>query len=82
MTGLVEIESQLRARLLSFPRPMRGALLGVLRLPSRERGETIGTLYRSGLAKQLSELLMDLEEDRVARTVVVGLLAEIAREDA
>jgi hypothetical protein len=39
----------------------------------------IGKLYRAGTAKKLSELLMDLEEG-YARTVMLGLLAEMQQD--
>jgi hypothetical protein len=63
-----------------FPPPVRAMLLGLLRLPPEERAQATSLLYRSGLAKQLSELLMDLEEHRAARTVVVGLLGMLRVE--
>jgi hypothetical protein len=80
MGALLAIERELRERLLAFPRSMQGALLGILRMPSWERADVIGKLYGSGRAKQLSEFLMDLEDDRYARTVVMGILAEIKHE--
>ncbi len=40
----------------------------------------IGKIYGSGRLREFSELLMDLEDDRYARTVVLGLLAELGRE--
>jgi hypothetical protein len=76
---LRDVEAELRAKLLAFPPPVRGELLSVLRMPPWHRAGIIGSLYRAGRARQLSELLMDLEEDRYARTVVLGLLAELER---
>jgi hypothetical protein len=49
-------------------------------VPTWERADVIGKLYGSGRAKQLSELLMDLEDDRYARTVVMGTLVEMEHE--
>jgi hypothetical protein len=37
-------------------------------------------VYRSGRLLEFSELLIDLEEDRYARTVVLGMLAELEAE--
>ncbi len=48
--------------------------------PSNERADTIGEVYGSGKLLEFSELLMDLEEDRYARTVVMGILAEMEAE--
>jgi hypothetical protein len=80
MADLLQIERDLRERLLAFPPPMRVALLSVLRMPTWERADVIGKLYGSGQARQLSELLMDLEDDRYARTVVMGILVEMEHE--
>jgi hypothetical protein len=80
MTRVLQIEPQLRERLLGFPPPVRIALLNILRMPTWERADVIGKLYGSGQARQLSELLMDLEDDRYTRTVVMGILAEMENE--
>jgi hypothetical protein len=80
MADLLQIERDLRERLLVFPPSVHIALLSVMRMPTWERADVIGKLYGSGRAKQLSELLMDLEDDRYARTVVMGLLAELEHE--
>ncbi len=80
MSDLLAIEQELRERLLAFPRPMRGAFLSVLRMPSWERADVIEKIYGSGRLREFSELLMDLEDDRYARTVVLGLLAELERD--
>jgi hypothetical protein len=80
LSDLLAIERELRERLLAFPPAMRGALLRILWMPSWEGAHVIGSLYRTGMAKQLSELLMDLDGDRYALTVVLALLAEIEHE--
>lgn len=80
MTDLLQIESQLRERLLAFRPPVRVALFSVLRMPTWERADVIGKIYGSGRLREFSELLMDLEEDRYARTVVMGILAEMENE--
>jgi hypothetical protein len=62
-------------QLLAFPSEMRGALFSILRMPS----DVIGKIYASGRLRGLSELLMNLEDDRCARAVVLCLVAELKR---
>ena len=71
------MERAFRNRLLAFRPPMRADFLRILRMPLSERARTIGEIYRSGMLPEFSELLMDLEADLYARTVVLGLLAEL-----
>jgi hypothetical protein len=59
---------------------MRGAFLSILRIPSWKRADVIRKIYGSGRLREFSELLMDLEDDRYARTVDLGLLAKMERE--
>jgi hypothetical protein len=47
----------------------------VLTLPDFERAGVIGDYYNPD-TRQFAELLIDLEEDRVARAVVVRMLRE------
>jgi hypothetical protein len=56
-----------------IPKETRGASLGILRMPSWEGADVIGRIYGSGRLRKLSELLMDLEDDRYARTFVSWL---------
>jgi hypothetical protein len=55
-------------------------LLHVLRLPDVNRAERIGEFYGHPETRIFGELLIDLEEDKAARAVVCGLLAEIGRK--
>jgi hypothetical protein len=51
--------------------------LHVLMLHDFDRADAIGTFWAHPQTPQLGELLIDLEEDRAARAVVFGLLAEM-----
>jgi hypothetical protein len=44
-----------------------------------ERAKRIGEFWASPATRSFGELLIDLEEDRVARAVVVGMLREAER---
>jgi len=54
----------------------RAELLHVLLMPEFERTVRIGEFYGDPRTRTFAELLIDLEEDRVARAVVVGMLRE------
>lgn len=49
-------------------------------LPDFDRAARIGEFWASPATRSFGELLIDLEEDRVARAVVVGLLLEADAE--
>jgi hypothetical protein len=51
-------------------------LLHVLLLPDFERAGMIGEYWGHPRTRAFGELLIDLEEDRMARAVVVGMLHE------
>jgi hypothetical protein len=53
--------------------------LHVLMLPDFERADRIGESRGHPETRSFGELLIDLEEDKVAKTVVIGLLAEMER---
>lgn len=76
MPTLPEIEEALRERVAAFPTAARAELLYVLMLPDFERADRIGEFWGFAGTRRLGELLIDLEEDRVARAVVVGMLRE------
>lgn len=52
----------------------------MLRLPDFDRAGRIGELWGHPETRTFGELLTDLEEDRMARAVVVGILAEMERK--
>ena len=76
-----EIEAGLRARLEALPSAARAELIHVLRLPDFDRADAIGTFWGHPETRTFGELLIDLEEDKAARAVVFGLLAEMERKD-
>jgi hypothetical protein len=76
MTRLPEMERRLRERLDALGPAPRAELLHVLMLPDFERAGRIGEFYGDPRTRTFAELLIDLEEDRVARAVVVGMLRE------
>jgi hypothetical protein len=49
-------------------------------LPDFERADRIGEFWGHPETRTFGELLIDLEEDKVARAVVFGLLAEMERK--
>jgi hypothetical protein len=75
-----ELERRLQERLDAFPPAARAELLHVLRLPDFDRADAIGTYWGHPETREFGELLIDLEEDRAARAVVFGLLAEMERK--
>jgi hypothetical protein len=48
-------------------------------LPDFDRAGRIGEFWASPVTRSLGELLIDLEEDSLARAVVVGMLREAER---
>jgi hypothetical protein len=76
MPTLLEVEQMLRERLDAFPSAARAELLHILMLPDFERAGVIGEYWASPRTRSFGELLIDLEEDRYARAVVVGMRRE------
>jgi hypothetical protein len=58
----------------------RAQMLHVLLLPDFDRADAIGTFWGHPETGTFGELLIDLEEDKAARAVVFGLLAEMERK--
>ena len=73
------LERRLRERLDALGPAPRAELLHVLMLPDFDRADRIGTLWGHPETREFGELLIDLEEDRAARAVVLGVLAELDR---
>ena len=57
---MVEIEKELRRRLMLFTPTQRIALLRLIRMPDAERAEAVAAIWASGEAEGLSRLLTDL----------------------
>jgi hypothetical protein len=70
---------RLRERLDALPLAAGAELLHVLMLPDFDRPQRIGEFWGHPETRTFGELLIDLEEDKAARAVVFGLLAEMAR---
>jgi hypothetical protein len=75
-----EMEKALRARLEASPPAARAELIHVLRLPDFDRADRIGEFWASPETRTFGELLIDCEEDRVLRAVLVGVLREAERD--
>ena len=72
--------SQLRSRLDALGPAPRAELLHVLMLPDFERADRIGEFLGYPESRTFAELLIDCEEDRVLRAVLVGMLQEVDRQ--
>jgi hypothetical protein len=75
-----ELERRLREHLDALGPAPRAELLHVLMLPDFERADRIGEFYRNPKMRTFAELLIDCEEDRTLRAVLVGMLREGERE--
>jgi hypothetical protein len=74
-----EMEAALRKRLEALPPAARAELIHVLRLPDFERADRIGDFWGHPATRIFGELLIDLEEDRVLKAAIWGLLREMER---
>jgi hypothetical protein len=71
-----ELERGLRERLDALGPAPRAELLHVLTLPDFDRADRIGEFWGNPKTRTFAELLIDCEEDRVFRAVLVGMLRE------
>jgi hypothetical protein len=67
---------RLRDRVDALGPAPRAELLHVLMLPDFERADRIGEFWGNPKTRTFAELLIDCEEDRVLRAVLVGMLRE------
>ena len=74
-----ELERRLRERLNALGPAPRAELLDVLMLPDFDRADRIGEFWGYPESRAFAELLIDCEEDRVLRAVLVGMLREADR---
>jgi hypothetical protein len=74
-----QLERRLRERFDALGPAPRAELLHVLMLPDLERAE-IGEFWGYPESRAFAELLIDWEEDRTVRAVLVGMLREHQRD--
>jgi hypothetical protein len=71
-----QMEQALRQRLQALPSAALAELLHVLMLPDFDRADRIGEFWGYPESRAFAELLIDCEEDRTLRAVLVGMLRE------
>ena len=71
-----ELERRLQERLDALGPVPRAELLHVLMLPDFEMADRIGGFWGNPRTRTFAELLIDCEEDRSLRAVLVGMLRE------
>ena len=74
------VERQLHPRLDAIGPAPRAELLHVLTLPNFDRVGAIQTYWSDPRTRGFTELLIDCEEDRTLRPVLVGMLREADRD--
>jgi hypothetical protein len=74
-----QLERELRERLDALDPARRAELLHVLMLPDFDRADRIAEFWGNPKTRTFAELLIDCEEDRTLRAVLVGMLREMNR---
>jgi hypothetical protein len=70
------LDRRLRERLGALGPAPRAELLHVLMLPDFDRADRIGEFWSYPESRAFADLLIDCEEDRTLRAVLVGMLRE------
>jgi hypothetical protein len=68
-----KLEHRLRARLDALGPAPRAELLHVLTLPDFDSADRIGEFWGNPKTRTFAELLIDCEEDRTLRAVLIGM---------
>lgn len=71
-----ELERRLQRRLGALGPAPRAELPHVLMFPDFERADAIGSYWGNPATRTFADLLIDCEEDRSLRAVLVGMLRE------
>jgi hypothetical protein len=79
VTGFRESPPPIRKRVNALGPAPRAELLHVLMLPEFDRADRIGEFWSYPESRTFAELLIDCEEDRALRAMLVGMLREADR---
>jgi hypothetical protein len=74
-----DLEKRLQARIDALGPAPRAELLHVLMLPDFDRADAIGSYWENPRTRTFAEPLIDRDEDRTLRAVLVGMLREAER---